>query len=57
MGQIYNLFAENENSCWITAADGLINYTEYYDKKYNMKFDEIIKQITTHKRMAIYFFT
>jgi serine phosphatase RsbU (regulator of sigma subunit)/ligand-binding sensor domain-containing protein len=55
MGRINNLYTEDQNSCWIAAADGLVKYTQYYNKKYNQDFEVVLRKVILNND-SVYFY-
>lgn len=54
MGRINNLFVEDDKTCWIAAADGLVRYTETYDKRYNTSFDVVVRKVMVNNDSVIH---
>ncbi|HLP13413.1 MAG TPA: SpoIIE family protein phosphatase [Flavobacteriales bacterium] len=54
MGRINYLFAENEENCWIAAADGLIRYQENYTKNYSEKFDVVLRKVVVNNDSTLF---
>lgn len=48
VGQIFNLFAEDNQTCWIAGADGLIRYYESETKNYNLPFKLHLRRVNVN---------
>jgi serine phosphatase RsbU (regulator of sigma subunit)/ligand-binding sensor domain-containing protein len=54
MGRINNIFAENNKDCWIAASDGLVRYTERYNRNYDQPFDVVLRKVLINGDSALF---
>ncbi len=54
MGQVLGLYSENEKSCWVPAANGLVRYHETGIKKYDADFNVVFSKILIGKDSVLF---
>jgi serine phosphatase RsbU (regulator of sigma subunit) len=54
LGRITCIYPDNQELCWVTAADGLIRYQLDYDKNFDQKFHALIREVSAKNDSLVF---